>query len=103
MEIPVKELSVHFFQHFRGGTGKARQDHVEVIEKNHSILDAGRSGRQFEGAHPIQPHRVKIHAGTRSYVEAAKLELMTNFDLISWPIGPIPGRTEYRPQTAQRK
>jgi hypothetical protein len=46
-------VSVHFFQHVRGGAGKTRQDHVEVIEKNHSILDAGRSGRQFEGAHPF--------------------------------------------------
>jgi transposase len=39
----------------------------------------------------------------KNFVEAAKLELMANFDLISWPIGPVPGRTENRPQTAQRQ
>jgi hypothetical protein len=33
-------VAVHFFQHFRGRSRKTRQDHVEVIEKNHSILDA---------------------------------------------------------------
>jgi hypothetical protein len=44
-ESTVKTSSVHFFQHLRRGARETRQDHVEVVEKHHSILDAGSSRR----------------------------------------------------------
>jgi Sel1 repeat len=101
--------SLGFF--YETGRGGLAQDDREAARLYKFAADQGNAGaqaslgfgRQFEGAHPFQPHRVKINAGTCFHVEAAKLELMANFDLIGRPIGPIPGRTEYRPQTAQRQ
>jgi hypothetical protein len=102
-ESAVEASPVHFFQHCRRRSGKTGQDHIEVVEKHHAIGNAGNSRRQFESAHPLQSHRVEINAGTRFHVEAAKLELVANFELIGRSVAPIPRRAECRSQTAQRE
>jgi hypothetical protein len=103
MESAAKASPVYFFNRFRRRPGKTRNDHVEVIEMNHSVADTGLSRRQFESAHPLQTHRVKINAGARFHVEAAEFELVTNFDVITRSIAHVPRRAECRSQPAQRE